>query len=171
MKTTTKIILGVSALSALAGVAHAQSSASATASSSATIVQPITATKNTDLGFGTILRPASGTATVTVDAAGARTVTGTVAANATGVSASTFTVAGEGGQAYSVGVPSTFPMISGANTLVVTTVSGTGVTGAMSGSAGTVGSASFGVGGTINLNTSTQSGAYTGNFTVTASYN
>lgn len=65
-------------LVATAGAAHAQSTASATGSGSITIIRPLTLTKNADLRFGTVVRPASGAGTAVVSAAGARNVTGGV---------------------------------------------------------------------------------------------
>jgi hypothetical protein len=54
---------------------------------------------------------------------------------------------------------------------VVTTVDNSGGGGTLSGSVGTFSTATFEVGGAINLTPSTASGAYVGSFTVTASYN
>ena len=172
MSKIWKIISGGAALAALTTPALAQNSATATAAGSATIIQPITITKNNDLAFGTIVKPTSGTATVAIDGTtGVRTVTGTVAANATGVSRGLFTVSGEGAQHFSITVPSTFSMTAGTNSLVVTTTNPTGATGLLSGAIGSTGSLSMGVGGSFNLTSSTASGAYTGNFVVTVAYN
>jgi hypothetical protein len=173
MITVRKLAIGVGALSAIASVAHAQNSSTATASGTATVIQPIAANKTSDLGFGTIVKPTAGTATVAVSAAGSRTVTGTAPANAAGVSAAAFNVVGEGGSAYSVSVPASFDITAngGTDTLTVTTSNNAGGGGTLSGSIGSTSTASFGVGGTINLTTGTASGAYTGNVTITASYN
>jgi hypothetical protein len=62
-------------------------------------------------------------------------------------------------------------MTSGTNSLVVTTTNPTGATGLLSGSIGSTGSLTLGVGGSFNLTTATVSGAYTGNFVVTVAYN
>lgn len=173
MKTNIRFISGLSAVAAVASVGsavHAQSSATATGSGSASVVDPFSALKIADLAFGTIIKPSTGVATVAVDASGTRTLTGAVAVGA-GVTAAQFAVLGQGGSAYSVSVPSTFNMTLGTNTLAVATVNNSGGGGTLSGGAGTYTTAAFGVGGTINLTPSTPSGAYTGNFTVTASYN
>ena len=176
MKTALKIAAGVGALSALSGlanVAHAQASATATAAGSATIVQAIAVTKTTDLGFGTIVKPTTATSTIAVTSTGGtRSITGgnAVAANANGVSSAAFNVTGEGASVFTISVPSTFNMTSGTNTLVVTTTqSATSAT--LSGTIGTNGSQTFGVGGSFPLATSAVSGAYTGNFVVTVAYN
>jgi hypothetical protein len=172
MKTTVKLASGLGALAAAAGVAsvaHGQTSATATGAGSATVVEPFSANKISDLVFGTIVKPTTGTATVSVDVSGSRSLTGTVAVG--GAGAARFQVLGQGGRAYSVTVPPSFNMTSGTNTLVVTTVDNSGGGGALSGSLGAFSTATFGVGGAINLTTGTASGAYTGSFTVTASYN
>lgn len=170
MKTVHKILAGIGAISSLASAAYAQATDTATATGSATIIQPIAASKVADLAFGTIVKPASGTATVAVDADGARTVDGTVAVGG-GAAAASFNVVGEGGSAFSVSVPSSFSMTSGANSLVVTTVDNSGGGGTLSGTIGNASTASFGVGGNFTLNSATTSGAYTGTFAITASYN
>jgi hypothetical protein len=170
MKTVRKLVIGVGALGAMTSIAHAQASDTATATGSATIIQPISASAPSNLAFGTIVKPSSGTATVSVDASGSRTVSGGAATVGGGVTAASFNVVGEGGSAYSVSVPSSFTMTSGSNTLVVTTVNNAGGGGTLSGSIGSTQTATFGVGGAFNLSSSTVSGAYSGNIVVTASY-
>jgi len=173
MKTAQKLALGLGALTSLAtlaSTAHAQASSSATASGNATILAPLTANKTSDLAFGTIIRPNSGTATVTIDNAGTRTVTGGASVGGSPTAAS-FQIIGEGGSAYSVSVPSSFDMTAGTSTLTVATTNSSGGGGTLSGSVGSVSTASFGVGGSINVSTATVAGAYTGNLTITAAYN
>ena len=173
MRTIAKILYGGAALAALATPALAQNSATATAAGSATIIQPIAVTKTADLGFGKIVKPTTGTSTIAVTSTGnSRSITGgnAVAADALGVTSAAFNVTGEGAQVFNISVPTTFAMTSGTNTLVVTTTqSATSAT--LSGSIGTAGSQSFGVGGSFPLATSAVSGAYTGNFVVTVAYN
>jgi len=175
MKTALKIAAGlgaVSALSGLASTAYAQSSASATATGSATIIQSISVSAAANLGFGTIVKPTTATSTITVSTAGSRSISGgnAVIANASGVSAASFVVTGEGGSAVSLTVPTSFSMVAGTNTLVVTTASTT-TAGNLSGGIGTAGSFTVGVGGSFPLATGTASGAYSGNLVVTAQYN
>ena len=166
-------LVALSALSALSAPAFAQASASASTTGSATIIQPITLTKNTDLAFGTIVKPTDTTTTVTINATtGARTFAGggAVGAGSAASGRATYTVGGEGGQTFSISVPATFNMISGANTLVVTPVA-TATTGTLSGTIGAAGSATFGVGGSVPIAVATVSAAYTGTFNVTVAYN
>ena len=169
-KTIVQVMSGGAVLAALATPAMAQNSATATAAGAVTLIQPISITKSTDLGFGSIIRPAAGSATVTVSNAGVRTIVGSVAANATGVSRALFNVFGEGASVFSISVPGSFSMTSGAQSLVVTTNSAASSL-TLSGSAGSQGSNSFGVGGSFVLSSTTSTGAYTGNFVVTVSYN
>jgi hypothetical protein len=176
MKTALKVAAGLGAVSALTGLAstaYAQNSATATATGSATIIQPISITKTADLGFGTVVKPTDTTATVTVSNAGARSISGGNAAftaNSTGVGAASFTVQGEGNSAISVTVPANFTMSAGTNSLVVTTTN-TGASGNLSGTIGNQGSFIVGVGGSFPLQTNTPSGAYSGNLVVSVAYN
>lgn len=163
-------------LVATAGAAHAQSTASATGSGSITIIRPLTLTKNADLRFGTVVRPASGAGTAVVSAAGARNVTGGVVGLTSGDTpqAAQFTVDGEGGQSISISVPATFTIANGSDTLTVTTannISGSAAAQTLSNALGSAGSLSFRVGGSVPVASTAPTGLYTGTFTVTASYN
>jgi hypothetical protein len=173
MKTVRKLAIGVGALSAMTSIAHAQNSSTATASGSATIIQPISASSTSNLAFGTIVKPNDATtATVSVDTSGTRSITGT-AAGLGSATAAGFKIVGEGGSAYNVTVPGTIDLVSGTNTLVVTTADGSGGTGILGGAGASIGSTqtnTFGVGGSFNITSGTPSGAYTGTFTVTANY-
>lgn len=139
-----------------------------------TIFQPITLQKLTDLEFGTVVRPQAGQGIVTVNpATGARGLSGQGALLNSGSPATraTFSVGGEGGQAFSVVVPATMTMTraGGGQTLTITltpTVTG----GVLTGSLGSAGSASFGVGGAMTVDPSVANGAYAGNFQVLVTY-
>lgn len=170
--------IGAAAALAMAQAAQAQapSSASATAAGSATVVQPITLVKNTDLAFGSLVRPSIGSNTVTIDpTTGARTLSGagdaSLTANQTSSLAS-YSVAGEGGATFSVTVPTSFSMTrtGGSETLPVS-LSASAVSGALSGSIGSSGSANFSIGGSLPLSSATVAGDYTGTFDVTVGYN
>lgn len=163
------------ALCAIGGAAQAQTSSNATVSGSMTVFQPITLTKTSDLSFGTVMRPASGNGTVTIDASsGARTVTGGAAPVASGgtPSRAAFTVTGEGGLNFTVTHPASFNMTRNGNqdpiqVMLNSTMGG----GQLSGSAGQQGTQTFGIGGQVLLSNGTPTGAYTGSFTVTVAYN
>ena len=175
MSRSLKIALAAVALSVIAAPALAQTSATQSTTASATIVQPITLTKNSDLAFGSVVKPTSGTNTVTInETTGARTKTGAGdAALATSTtSRAAFSVGGEGGQTFSITVPSTATMTrsGGSETLTVNLVK-TGTSGTLSGSIGSAGTASFGVGGNFDVDSTTVSGAYSGSFNTTVAYN
>ena len=160
---------------AIAAPAMAQS-ASTTGSGSITVIRPLTITKNADLKFGTVVRPATGAGTVTVSAAGARSVAGGVVGLSSGDTpqAAQFTVDGEGGQSISVTVPGTFSIANGSDTLTVTTSNnliGSAAAQTLSNALGAAGSLSFKVGGSVPVNSTSPTGVYTGTFTVSAAYN
>jgi spore coat protein U-like protein len=167
------------ALAALtfAGPAMAQSSATATASANATatVLTPISLSKATDLAFGAMVRPGSGANTIAIDATtGNRTLTGSGNASlaASAPTRATFSVGGEGAQAFSITVPSPVNITrSGGTETVPVTLNASAAAGLLSGSAGNTGSATFGVGGSLPLDTTVVGGSYTGTFNVTVGYN
>lgn len=174
----TKFFAAAAALAvvAIAAPAMAQSAASTTGTGSITVIRPLTLTKNADLKFGIIVRPSTGSGTVAVSAAGARTVAGGVVGLASGDTpqAAQFTVDGEGGQSISVTIPATFTMANGTDTLTVATTNNlTGSAGAqtLSNALGSAGSMSFRVGGAVPVASTAATGTYTGSFTVSAAYN
>jgi len=161
---------------AIAAPAFAQSSASTTGSGSVTVLRPVTITKNADLRFGTVVRPAAGSGTAVVSTANVRTVAGGVVGLSSGDTpqAAQFTVDGEGGQSLSVTIPATFNIANGGDTLVVTTsndLSGSAGAQTLSNTLGSAGSLVFRVGGSIPVASTTVTGLYTGTFSVTAAYN
>jgi len=163
-------------VAAVASPAFAQSSASTTGTGSVTIVRPLTITKNADLAFGTVVRPATGSGTAVVSAAGARSVTGGVVGLSSGATptAAQFTVSGEGGQSISVTIPATFSMANGSDTLTVTTsnnLTGSASAQTLSNAMGAAGTLAFNVGGSVPIASTTPTGTYSGSFTVSAAYN
>lgn len=174
----SKLLAAAAALGlvAIAAPALAQSTASTTGAGSITVIRPLTITKNADLKFGTVVRPATGSGTVAVSAAGARTVAGGVVGLASGDTpqAAQFTIDGEGGQSISVTIPVTFTMANGTDSLTVTTsnnLAGSAAAQSLSNALGSAGSLSFRVGGSVPVGLTTVTGAYTGTFTVSAAYN
>ena len=160
---------------ALAGPALAQDSASQTTTGSAQVIQPITLTKASDLQFGAVVKPSLGSNTISIDeTTGARSIGngGDAALVAGGGSRAAYTVSGEGAQAFSITAPNHFDMVrdGGADTLKVT-LEATSTGGTLSGSAGSAGSASFGVGGSFQVHKTTPEGSYSGSFDVSVAYN
>lgn len=156
--------------------AMAQSSQSATGNGSITIIRPVGVTKSADLKFGTVVRPGTGSGSVAISAAGARSVTGGVVGLNSGDApqAAEFTVAGEGGQSVSVSIPATFIMANGVENLTVTTsnnLSGSASAQSLSGSMGSAGTLNVRVGGSTAVPSTAATGVYTGTFTVSAAYN
>lgn len=141
---------------------------------SATVFRTLTIANGSNLSFGRVSRPRSGTGTVSL-AAGA----GTVAVTGVGVAAiasvaptsATLTATGEGGQALSISVPSTFTMSNGGASLTVTTNAINSGAQTLSGTVGSAGTKTVTVGGSFPLAATTTLGAYSGSFSVTFQYN
>ena len=176
MKHALKIALAAAALTAIAAPAMAQSSATQSTNATVKIVQPITLTKNSDLAFGTVVKPSSGTNTVTISNASdtpALTGAGDAAlASGSTTSRAAFTVGGEGGQTFSITVPASVNMTrSGGSETLAVTLTASGATGTLSGSMGSAGSTTFTVGGAFTVASTTLSGNYSGAFNTTVAYN
>ena len=146
--------------------------ASATASSSVSIVTPISIAKTLDMNFGNIA--ASGTAgTVILAPAGTRAKTGgvTLPAMVGTVSAATFTISGQASYTYSITLPgSAITLASGGNNMSASTFTSTPTpTGTLS--AG--GTQTLTVGATLSVGANQVAGTYTTAtpFTVTVNYN
>jgi hypothetical protein len=175
--TIRTLLLGAVAAAAMGGSAYAQASASQATTSTGTIFQPILLAKNSDLSFGTVVRPISGTGTVTIAASdGQRALTGAGALLNTGPNAAAgraaYTVTGEGGQTFSITVPANFNMVrTGGSDTIQVSLTPTATTGLLSGALGATGTTNFGVGGSIPISNTTASGAYTGTFNVIVAYN
>jgi hypothetical protein len=177
-------IIAAVALSAIAGAAHAQSTANATAQ--ATIVQPTSVSATRALQFGTIAKPSSGTTEVTVASAATATATPSTSGGngyitaAGQAHAASFQLNGNPTQTYSLPAP----------TLTFTGVAqGTGVLGAyvaeapvsaagpITGTgpyAGTLngsGTDTLYVGGKIFLTSSTPATTYNGTLSITVTFN
>jgi len=104
MKNSLKALVVVAIL-AIAGMANAQNSASATATANATIVCPIAIVNTTNLEFGTITNSATG-GTVVVPPTGSATYTGVVATTGSNAGpaphSANFNISGQGQFTYSL---------------------------------------------------------------------
>lgn len=167
------------AVAALAGAmffsapAFAQASSTATANGSTTIIRPVTIANTSGLSFGRIVKPATGTGTVAI-ANSADTVSagaGAVALAGISTSRAKFTIDGEGGQALTVTVPSSFNLVNGDDTLVVTLSPNAAGTQTLSNALGAAGTLALNVGGSFSVPNDIDTGAYTGSFDVTVQYN
>lgn len=133
----------------------------------ATVYKKLSLSKTSDLSFGRIIRPLSGSGTVTLNAnTGARTVTGGVALGTPAPTRASYTATGEANKQISVSVPATFGM-TGPGTITVTTSNDTlGLIALSSG-----GTFTFNVGGSFPISSATANGAYSGTFLVQVDYN
>lgn len=174
-----KLLYAMTALSAFVVSAPAFAAVddtSATANVTAKIIRPISVTNNSGLAFGTIVKPSTGSNTVTVDTAGARAITGggdAVALGSTSANNAQFTIGGEGGQSISVVVPASFNL-TGPGSITVTTsndIAGDPGLQTLSGTLGGGGTLVVKVGGSFSVDGSTATGDYTGSFNVQAYYN
>ena len=140
----------------------------------ANVFRNLTVSNGSNLSFGRVSRPQSGSGTVNLTAG-----TSTVAVTGIGVAAisnppptsASLAATGEGGQALTVAVPSTFTMSNGTSSLTVTTNSVNAGAQVLSGTVGSAGTLSVAVGGSFPLTTTTILGAYSGSFVVTFQYN
>lgn len=162
-------------LFASSSAALAQSSATATASGSTTIIRPITIAKDVDLAFGRIVKPSSGSGTVAIADTGDSVTAGLGAVALSGITTSRakFTVDGEGGQAVSLAIPANFDMVLSSDATKKITVNldpdlASSIT--LSNALGSAGAATLYVGGSFALPSTTSTGAYSGTFSVTAAY-
>lgn len=128
-----------------------------------------------NLVFGNITRPRTGSGSVTLTPTGTRTVTGTGAYGfpLPTPSPASYTVSGEGGQLISVTIPVSFVMTrsGGADTITVTTSNNVLSTPSLNSTLGNAGIYTFNVGGSFPLNSATPLGTYSGTFNVTVQYN
>ena len=153
---------------AAGGQACAQTSQSATGS--ITVVQPVlNVAKNSDLNFGSVIRPTSGSGTISIDAnSGNVTASNLAMASGSTPTAANFTVTGQPNANISVTYPNsvTLNRSGGSESLTIYLQSSMG--GGQIGSGGTV---QFNIGGQVTLASSTVIGAYSNSFTVTVAYN
>lgn len=129
----------------------------------------------TNLLFGNITRPRSGSGSVTLTPSGSRSVAGIGAYGFPSPvpAAASYTVSGEGGQLISITIPASFMMTrsGGTDTLTVTTQNDVVASPALDSSLGNAGSYTFHVGGSFPFDSSTPLGAYSGTFNVIVQYN
>lgn len=172
IKIFSAAVISVGLLSGTSAFAQVANTATTTASGGVTIIQPITIDKTADLEFGRIVKPASGSGTVTITN-GSDVVTaasGAVKLSGITTSQAKFTIGGEGGQALNLTVPATFDISDGSATLTVTTNNNLGATPTLSNALASAGSASLLVGGAFALPATAATGRYTGTLSVTVSY-
>ncbi|WP_374468531.1 DUF4402 domain-containing protein [Phenylobacterium sp.] len=141
----------------------------------ATVFRPLAISKISDLSFGRIVKPVSGTGGVVGLAAansGRSFPPGVTWLNLPAPGRATYTVTGEGGQMLSINIPPSFTMVGpSGSSLTVTTDDTAPTSPVLSAVSGTGGSYTFYVGGSFPITPTTRNGGYTGTFNVTVSYN
>jgi hypothetical protein len=141
---------------------------------SATVHRPIALARDSDLAFGTIARPTTGTNRITINqGTGNRTITGSGdgALVGGGASRAALTVSGEGGQAISIAAPSTLVMTQASGGTLTANLVTSNSSDALSGGVGSSGTATISVGGSLDVSHTTEAGGYTGTFLITVQYN
>lgn len=140
----------------------------------ASVLRGISVSVGSNLIFGSVLRPLSGTGSVSLSPSGQRSFTNGVIGLATPTAeTASYTISGEGGQLVSVSIPPSFVMTrsGGSETLTVTTSNDVVSSPILSNTLGKGGTYTFDVGGSFPLDSGAALGAYTGTFTVTVQYN
>jgi hypothetical protein len=169
MKKVTIILTGVILMSIASLNVKAQGS-SATVASSATarIITPIAITNTQGLVFGNIASSAA-IGTVTITPAGVRTSTGGVTPSAIGTfNNAIYNATGEGNATYSISLPASTSITSGANSM---TVNGFTSSPTPTGTLSAGGTQTITVGATLNVGANQVTGNYTGTYNVTIAYN
>lgn len=161
----TLLVAGAAILFASPAYAASPTAVSATASTYAQIVDPLTIINDIPLSFGTLVKTPSLTATaVTVVLDQSDTVTCPAALLCSGTPTSAkFTVTGTTGQIVQLTTVASTMTGPGTATLTFTPTAPTSIVAASTG-------ASFTFGGSIPVASTTPSGIYTGDVTVTADY-
>ena len=165
-----KLITLFAAVVLMSGFTAVKAQVSATATGSATIITPISITNSGNMNFGNIA-VGSSLGSVVLTPAGTRTATGgvTLPAVAGTVTAAQFTVSGLGTSTFSISLPPSYSIASGANTMNIDTFTSTpSGTGTLVG-----GSLIIKVGATLDVNAAQPAGTYTSGtgFPVTVNYN
>lgn len=164
MKISLKIASAV-ALTTLvfSGGANA---ASVTSTASATIATPIAISQTSAMSFGTVTASAAA-GTAVLSTAGGLTATGGAGSLGGTISAAAFNVTGSSGATFSISLPATATLSSGASSMSVSGFNhDAGVTPTLAS-----GTANFSVGATLNINANQVAGAYSGTYAVTTNYN
>lgn len=166
------LMVGTALISLSVATPHQAQAATGTGNMTAVVLTPIAVTVSTDLHFGSIT---SGTAgTVTIDVAGVRGVTGGVTP-VTGLAAETnalVSIAAGTGIVIDIAMGATsYTVTNGTVNMMVDNFDiGTNGNGPTITDTLTASPTTYGIGATLNVGATQAPGTYTGQFTVTASY-
>jgi spore coat protein U-like protein len=170
---TSNALKLVLAMLAIAGTGSAIA-ASTNASSTSTVIAPITITKAADLSFGSFAAGAT-TGTVTVSPNGTRAVGGGAVGVGGGSTAAQFDVTGQSGLGYTITLTDSGQLTSGPNSMTFTRISDTTASAITTGNvtSGTLtgGAQSIFVGGVLDVGINQPAGTYTGTISATVEYN
>jgi hypothetical protein len=167
-------LLASFALGVIAAGSNTLAATTATASATATIIAPISVSSTANLAFGKFAPGAGGS--VTINTAGARSVTGVIASGGTTTAAS-FDITGEASTAYAIDTSATSATLtSGSDTMALALISDFTGGGATSGTQATgtldgTGKQTLHVGGVLTVSASQPNGSYTGTVSVAVAYN
>jgi hypothetical protein len=173
MKITHKLALAIATIAGVSAPAFGQATSSVTTNGTTQIIQPVTISQSSALAFGTIVRPTSGTSTISIGT-GADTVsaTGNALVLRGTTSRARYTVSGEGGETVTVSMPATFNLSkSGSPDLAVTLTRNPAGNLTLSNALGATGTAALDIGGSFSISSTTATGDYAGSFTVSVAYN
>jgi len=160
-----------------AALADAPNTQTATVSGAAKIIRPITISAAGSLDFGTIVKPRTGGTAGTVTISNASTATRTPSGDLVTVGSSfsrpVYTIGGEGAQNYSLVVPASFDMTGSAGGTLTVTLTPSMAAGnhTFTGTVGSGATDTLYMGASIPVSDTTTSGAYSGSFDVTVTYN
>lgn len=161
-------------------VATATSATAGTASGSAQaqVVRNLTMTSLSNMGFGRLTLPSSGTQQITLSPI---TQAISVSGSGSGVNvwstpvptAAQFRISGEGGRAFSISLPTTVTLTgpAGSTPITVTPIASASGAQVLSGASGSAGTFDLWLGGSFPVSASTLVGAYSGSVVVTVQYN
>jgi spore coat protein U-like protein len=174
----SRVLVRLAIVSATSLVPSLSYAASATTTSTATVIEPIAITKAADLVFGDFAPGAGGDVTVATN--GSRTATGAILSTAGATpTAAKFDVTGNADSTYSISTSAAASLSDSAttpNTMALTVFSdltgGGATTGEVSsGTLSTGGTQSIYLGGKLTVGATQVAGTYTGDVTVTVEYN
>ena len=153
---------GVALISAM-GMSTSANAAQASATADAVILAPLTVANTDNLDFGTIAVNGAGTVTVSAAAAPTRTCVAPLVCSGA-FSAAAFTVTGETGSNVSVSYSNVTNLTSGANSMVLSNLTNSGL------ATLAAGSNSLYVGGDLAVAANQPAGTYQGTFNVVVVY-
>ena len=177
MKTLTKLFAAlvlVVFITATVWAQHAGASANATAS--CTIINPIAVAQTSNLSFGVMAVQTAVAGTCILSTAGVRTATGGVNLPSSGTSGNNaaFAVSGEANTTYAIVLPTNVHIVNGSNSMDINALKArfNGKTvDALTSTLNASGSDSFSIGGTLSVVAAQNVGKYEGTFPVTVAYN